>query len=110
MSDRSDDLYLDDISSSITQISKYVRGLAFGDFKKDQMTIDAVVRNIEIIGEAANNISDRFKKKYKNFPWNRMIGMRNKVIHEYFGVDLEILWETVKVDLPALRKALQKID
>ena len=73
------------------------------------MTIDAVVRNLEIIGEAANNIPEETTDKYPEIPWREMISMRNKVLHEYFGVDEEILWQTITNDLPPLKKQLKNL-
>lgn len=72
-------------------------------------TIDAVVRNLSVMGEAVNNIPDEIKTKYTDIPWNEIIGMRNKIIHEYFGVDADILWETVKKDLPASKEQILKV-
>ena len=74
---------------------------------KDEKTIDSVIRNLEIIGEAARSIPDDFKVQHPDIPWDEMIGMRNKVIHEYFGVDHEIVWKTVTDDLPTLKKMLE---
>lgn len=99
-------LYLDDIDSAIRKILKYVRGLTFEDFVRDELTADAVVRNLEIIGEAANNLPKKFREKHKEIPWSHIVGMRHKVIHEYYGVDIEILWATVKEDLVELRKQI----
>jgi uncharacterized protein with HEPN domain len=73
------------------------------------MVHDAVIRQIEIIGEAARNISQEFKDKHANIPWIKMIGIRNKVIHEYFSVNFSVVWDTVKVDLPSLKKSIKKI-
>lgn len=69
----------------------------------------AVVRNIEIIGEASKNIPDSLKAKYKELPWKKMTGMRDKLIHDYAGVDVEILWKAVKENIPPLKKSIQKI-
>ncbi len=73
------------------------------------MAIDAVVRNFEIIGEAARCVSVKFRASHKEIPWNLMIGMRNKMIHEYIGVDYEILWETITHSLPDLKSKLKKL-
>jgi uncharacterized protein with HEPN domain len=79
------------------------------EFLSDSMAHDAVVRQIEIIGEAARNVSDQFQNKYPKLPWARMIGIRNKIIHEYFNVNFAIVWDTVKDDLPLLKKSIKKI-
>lgn len=101
-------LYLQDIFISITSIEEYTKGLSFENFSNDKKTIDAVVRNIEIIGEAARNIPKEFTVNNPQVPWGRMISMRNKVIHEYFGVDLDILWKTINEDLPELKNQLRQ--
>ena len=100
---------MDDIKDSIEKIDDFIDGVSFDKFKKDSMIIDAVVRNLEIIGEAAKNIPDSVKTEYKNIPWNKIGGMRNKIIHEYFSVDLEILWKTIQEDIPELEKQINKI-
>jgi len=109
MSKRGDKLYFEDIVNSIEKIEGYVEGMDFESFSNDFKTIDAVVRNLSVIGEAVNNLSEKIKSDNTNIPWNEIIGMRNKIIHEYFGVDEEILWKTIKEDLPEFRKLLKKI-
>ena len=83
--------------------------LSFNKFSKNNLVIDAIVRNLEVIGEAAKNISVKFKDEYKDIPWNEIAGMRNIIVHEYFNVDLEILWKTIQQDIPKLKKAIKKI-
>lgn len=78
-------------------------------FKNDPKTIDAVTRNIEVIGEAAKHIPSEIRLKHVEIPWKEIIGTRSKVIHEYFGVDEEILWKTVQEDLPLLKKQMREI-
>ena len=95
MSERNIALYLDDIRTSIDKIETYTKGLSFDSFSNDPKTVDAVVRNLEIIGEAAKNIPKEIKVKYPEIPWKPIMGTRDKVIHEYFGIDLEILWKTL---------------
>lgn len=109
MSERKAALYFEDIRTSIGNIEEYTKGLGFEDFRDDKKTIDAVVRNLEVIGEAARNIPKELKKEYLNVPWEKMVSMRNKVIHEYFGVDVEILWQTIKEDLPGLKKQIKDL-
>ena len=110
MPKRDIDLYLQNIKTAIRKIKSYTRGMSFDDFRHDDKTIDSVVRNIEIIGEAANNIPIKIRAKYSKVPWQKMIAMRNKVIHEYFGVDEEILWATIKGDILELSKEINKIN
>ncbi len=88
MSKKEPQLYLVDIYSSIEKIENYIKDLSFENFEKDEMTQDAVVRNLEIIGEAANQTPKDFAKGHSQIPWGKMISMRNKVLHEYFGVDV----------------------
>lgn len=102
-------LYLDDIEGAIQHIKEYVRGLSFGEFAQDQKTIDAIVRNLEILGEAANNIPEELRARYTEVPWEKMVSMRNKVSHEYFGVDLSILWKTIEEDIPELKRLMAQI-
>ena len=100
-------LYLQDIIDSIEKIEEYTRGISFEEFSKNSEKIDAVVRNFEIIGEAARNISQEFIDQYPNIPREKMISMRNKILHEYFGVDTETVWKTITEDLPMLKKSLK---
>lgn len=109
MSKREPHLYLQDILTSIEKISDYTRGLTEERLDKDCKTIDAVVRNFEIIGEAAKNMPEDVVDKYPDVPWGKMVSMRNKVVHEYFGVDVDILWKTVNEDLPPLKEQIVEI-
>ena len=106
---RTPKLFIEDIMESATRITKYVKGLSFDDFTRDDKTIDAVVRNLEIIGEASKNIPEWLKAKYPNLPWKEIIGMRDKIAHEYFGIDYEILWEIVTKDLPELESQIKEV-
>lgn len=103
-------LYLEDIVMAIDKIEHYVSGLSLVAFASDPKTVDAVVRNLEIIGEAVNQIPKSFLLKHPELPWKNMVEMRNKVIHEYFGIDEEILYQTVKEDLPKLKKQIKSIN
>ena len=98
-----------DILSAIEKISTYVDGMSFEDFESDRKTVDAVVRNFIIIGESAAHLPEEICEKYNEVPWFEMRGMRNFVIHEYFGVSDKILWDTVQSDLPPLIPQLKKI-
>lgn len=101
--------YLQDILDAVNDIESFVGNMSYEDFKKDKKTLNAVVRSIEIIGEASKNIPGALKAKHKELPWKRMIGMRDKLVHAYFGVDVEILWKAIKEDIPPLRKSIQKM-
>jgi uncharacterized protein with HEPN domain len=102
-------LYIDDILEAVEKIEKYTEKLTFDGFAQDGKTIDAVIRNFEIIGEAGKEIPEEIKAKYSDIPWKEMAGMRDKLIHAYFGVNLEVVWQTVKHRLPELKKNIQKI-
>ncbi len=109
MSERTLGLYLTDIEQAIDRIKTYTKSLLIEDFKSDAKTIDAVVRNIEIIGEAARHIPDSIRLQYPTVPWKQIVGARDKMIHEYFGVDLDVLWKTVVEDLPLLKQQVQEL-
>ena len=109
MSSRSIELYLTDIKEAIDKIEKYVRQMTFTDFEQDSKTVDAVTRNIEVIGEAAKHIPAEVRLKHMEIPWKQIVGSRSKAIHEYFGIDLEILWRTATEDIPKLKKQIAKI-
>jgi uncharacterized protein with HEPN domain len=101
--------YLDDIVNAIEEVEAFTAGMSFEDFSKDKKTINAVVRSFEIIGEAAKVIPANIKKKHADVPWKKMAGMRDKLIHEYFGVDLEIIWVVIKDELPPIKPLIKKI-
>ncbi len=109
MSERNILLYLTDIHDSINKINDFAQGMTFQAFSSDARTIDAIVRNIEIIGEAARHIPNHIQLSYPTVPWKQIIGSRAKVVHEYFGVDLEIIWQTIQEDLPKLKKEVHRI-
>jgi uncharacterized protein with HEPN domain len=109
MSERGAKLYLSDIENALEKIANYTHGFSFEEFAANQQVIDAVVRNFEIIGEAVRNIPSEVKMSHVQIPWDKMIAMRNKVIHEYFGVDEEILWKTIQEDLPKFEEQIKKM-
>lgn len=102
-------MLIEDIGDSMEKIARYVIGMDLNSFQQDDRTIDAVVRNLEIIGEAANRLSESFKLQYAEIPWRKIVGLRNRIVHEYFGVDVDIVWSILQSDLPALRPAFEKI-
>lgn len=102
-------LYISDIIESIEKIQRYISNLTFEEFANNPMVIDAVIRNFEIIGEASSHVPEGVQNKYPEVPWFQMKAMRNIVAHEYFRIDLSIVWETARVDLPKLLSPIQKI-
>ncbi|QQL48737.1 HepT-like ribonuclease domain-containing protein [Mucilaginibacter ginkgonis] len=93
-------LYLEDIKLSIERITQYLDSMDFIAFQDNYMVIDAVIRNFEVIGEASKRLSSEIKLKYPNVPWEEMYRLRNKISHEYFGIDHEIIWSIAKEQLP----------
>jgi len=100
---------IDDIIATIEKIQQYVEGMDFADFQLDSKTCDAVIRNFIIIGEAARNVPEEITKQYPTIPWRLMGDMRNFAVHEYWGVELRTVWETIKQDLPPLVPLLQEV-
>ena len=109
MSKRDPCLFLNDILEAIFRIEEYTEGYEFEDFIRDRKTVDAVLRNLEVIGEAARYVPEEIKEQHADVPWKRIIGLRNVVIHHYFGVDLNIVWTIVRLQLPDLKKSVEKI-
>ena len=102
-------LFLEDINEFILLIEKYIEGLDYKKFSENQMVIDAVLRNLELIGEASKIIPEEIKSKYSNLPWPEMIGLRNIAAHGYFKIDLEIIWDIITKDIPEAKKQLIKM-
>ncbi len=102
-------MYLEDIQLAMSRIAEYVEGYDFNRFKKDYRTVDAVIRNFEIIGEASRTLDDEIKNKYPDVPWKEMYYLRNRVSHEYFGVDYEIIWDVAVNHLPNNKRQIDAI-
>ena len=109
MSERRDSDFLSDIQEAIRRAMAYTAGMTYETFLADNKTQDAVIRNLEIIGEATKNLSTELRAKYPDVPWKSMAGARNRLIHDYFGVNLDIVWEIVTIDLPKVVSQLDKI-
>jgi len=101
-------LFLEDILNAIEKIERYTKNLTFKKLCENDMAIDAIVRNLEIIGEASKNVPEKIKRKYPFVEWKEAIGFRNVLIHDYFGIDLEAVWDTIKNNLPSLKKNIMK--
>lgn len=106
MEENKDSVYLRHVLEAIENIEEYLVGFDYELFLKDKKTVSATVRELEIIGEAANNLSDDFKKKHSEIPFREMSDMRNVLIHEYFGVNAKIVWDTCQLDLPKLKEII----
>ncbi|HEX2869004.1 MAG TPA: DUF86 domain-containing protein [Ignavibacteriales bacterium] len=107
MSKRDWKILFEDILDSINKISTYTKDCEFDDFASSSLVVDAVVRNIEIIGEASKNVPEAVKLSAPEIPWNKMAGIRNRIVHEYFGVDISIIWFIVTNELPQLKVRIQ---
>ncbi len=109
MSKREDTVLLKDIIESGDKIFRYTFGMTFNEFSNDEKTVDAVIRNFEIIGEAANRLSEGFKEKNIAVDWHRIRGFRNRIVHDYAGVDLTIVWNIIEEFLPKVLDLIKKI-
>jgi uncharacterized protein with HEPN domain len=107
MSKRDWSILFEDMLESITKMEDYAKGLTYEDFAGNPMVVDAVVRNLEIIGEAARNVPPAKREETPEIPWKKLSGIRNRVVHEYFGVDLNIIWFIVRNELSPLKQAIQ---
>jgi uncharacterized protein with HEPN domain len=101
--------YIEDIVEAMNAAMSFTEDMDYDSFAKDRKTIYAVTRAIEIIGEAVKKVPETLRKQYPQIPWKEMAGMRDKLIHEYFGVDLKRVWRTVKKDIPNLKPFFEKI-
>jgi uncharacterized protein with HEPN domain len=109
MSKRNPALLINDILDSCNKILQYTSSMSFEEFLKDSKTIDAVIRNFEIIGEAANRLPDEFKEEYPSIDWHKIRGFRNRIVHDYMGIDFSIVWDIRNSYLPSLIESLKKI-
>lgn len=106
---RNTKLYILDMIEYMERAEQYIKNLKYNEFINDIKTSDAVIRCIEVIGEAAKNIPEELKNKYPSIPWRNIAGMRDKIVHGYFSVDFEEVWLTVKEDIPKIKPLIKKI-
>jgi len=106
---RDPELLLEDILAAIRKVERYTTGMDWERFRQDEKTIDAVVRNLEVVGEAVRRLPEDFIARHPNVPWRQAAGLRNRIVHDYFGLDLEIIWEVLQHDLPKLRQQLENL-
>ena len=109
MSKRSPQLLLEDIIGSANKILAYTNGLSYEQFLDDDRTVDAVIRNFEIIGEAANRLPEEIRDQYPNIDWHRIRGFRNRIVHDYMGIDYKIVWLIKENFLPSLITEIRSI-
>jgi uncharacterized protein with HEPN domain len=109
MSERDVLLLVDDIIGAAEKILRYTAGMDLNGFIRDEKTADAVTRNFEVMGEAANRLPPKFRSEHSHIPWNRIRGFRNRVVHDYFGIDFNIVWTIIGRDLDPLLESLRSI-
>jgi uncharacterized protein with HEPN domain len=106
---KDDQVYLRHILDAVEKIETYLKGQTYESFSNNNMMIDAVVRELEIVGEATSHLSDRLRASHPEIPWRDAIDMRNFLIHEYFGVRTHLVWDTCKEDLPKLKELIKDL-
>jgi uncharacterized protein with HEPN domain len=106
MSKRPVEVLLEDMREATAQIQEYTKGLSEDAFLKDRRTSDAVVRNLEIIGEAAGRLPKEFTQQHPEIAWEQIVGLRHRIVHDYFGIDLKLVWQILQQDLPAFQAKL----
>jgi uncharacterized protein with HEPN domain len=109
MSKRDPLILLEDIMLGIQKIGRYTSEMDHEAFLRDELVIDGVARNLEIIGEAARQLPEEFKRVHTQISWTQIAGLRNRIVHDYFGLDLEIIWQLIQHDLPELEKQVRAL-
>jgi uncharacterized protein with HEPN domain len=109
MSKRPETLLVEDIWEAIGKIERFTKGIEADKFLRDEKTADAVVRNLEVIGEAVTRLPAPFRQQHLHVEWGKIIGLRHRIVHEYFGVDLHIIWQIVNDDIPSFKKDIARL-
>ncbi|WP_028325390.1 HepT-like ribonuclease domain-containing protein [Desulfatirhabdium butyrativorans] len=102
-------LFLNDIYDSIQAIESFIEGMTLEEFSKDRKSFSATIRELEVIGEAVTNIPDKIKQRYPHILWQEIKSFRNKIVHEYFGIDIRMVWDVVKNELPLLKEQIFQV-
>ncbi|MBI5550590.1 MAG: DUF86 domain-containing protein [Desulfobacterales bacterium] len=101
--------YLEDIRNAIEEVAEFIEGMGFEEFRSDRKTVNAVIRSLEVLGEATKHIPDDFRKRHPDIPWSKMAGMRDVLIHDYMGVDLKTVWKVAVERLPELAILMKSV-
>ena len=109
MPKRDPELLVEDMLDALRKIRLYTEGMTYSSFLRDERTVDAVVRNLEVLGEAARQLPEEFASGHPDVPWRKIAGLRNRVVHDYFGLDLDIVWRIIQSDLVPLQIQLEKL-
>jgi uncharacterized protein with HEPN domain len=109
MPKRDPGLLIEDMLAAIRKIERYTAGMDEELFRQDEKTVDAVVRNLEILGEATRQLPEDFAARHPDVSWRQIAGLRNRIVHDYFGLDLEMIWELTRRDLPQLQALLERL-
>lgn len=109
MPKRDPDLLIEDMLAAMGKIERYTSGMGQELFRQDEKTVDAVVRNLEILGEAVRQLPEDFIARNPEVPWRQIAGLRNRIVHDYFGLDLDLIWEVIQHDLPPLQARLEQL-
>ena len=102
-------LFLEDILAAIEKIEVYTRNMTYDEFRNDSMVVDAVIRNLEIIGEATKNVPKRIRTRFPELAWKEAAGFRDVLIHDYFGIDIESVWDTLRNNIPGFKEGLKNV-